>query len=135
MLDAHRHRTAAQTKRTEEDAEVNVFRFADVLGPNFTKENCRSSPLSSTASAIRDPRLLAPPRITGIARGLSKPARAFTASPGLKEGVANKDGTYNASYTSGHSTFGATCAIILGDMVPEKRAELFARAGSSGRTA
>jgi acid phosphatase (class A) len=31
------------------------------------------------------------------------------------------------SYPSGHSTFGTVCAILLADMVPEKRAELFAR--------
>jgi acid phosphatase (class A) len=32
------------------------------------------------------------------------------------------------SYPSGHATFGTVCAILLADMVPEKRRELFARA-------
>jgi acid phosphatase (class A) len=31
------------------------------------------------------------------------------------------------SYPSGHSAFGTVCTILLADMVPEKRAELFAR--------
>jgi acid phosphatase (class A) len=31
------------------------------------------------------------------------------------------------SYPSGHATFGTVCAILLADMVPEKRRELFAR--------
>lgn len=33
-----------------------------------------------------------------------------------------------SSYPSGHATFGTICAILLADMVPEKRRELFARA-------
>lgn len=34
----------------------------------------------------------------------------------------------NSSYPSGHATFGTLCAIFLAQMVPEKQAELFARA-------
>jgi acid phosphatase (class A) len=33
----------------------------------------------------------------------------------------------HSSYPSGHSAFGTVCAILLADMVPEKRAALFAR--------
>jgi acid phosphatase (class A) len=33
----------------------------------------------------------------------------------------------HSSYPSGHATFGTVCAILLADMVPEKRAVLFAR--------
>lgn len=33
----------------------------------------------------------------------------------------------HSSYPSGHSTFGTVCAILLADMVPEKRDALFAR--------
>jgi acid phosphatase (class A) len=33
----------------------------------------------------------------------------------------------HSSYPSGHATFGTVCAILLADMVPEKRAALFAR--------
>lgn len=133
MLDAQRHRTAAQTKRTEEDAEINVFRFADVLGPNFTKENLPK--LTAFFDRVRH----SESPIVGAAKDYWHRPRPFEASarihpsPGLKEGVANNDGTYNASYPSGHSTFGATCAIILGDMVPEKRAELFARGWEFGQ--
>jgi acid phosphatase (class A) len=34
----------------------------------------------------------------------------------------------HSSYPSGHSTFGTVCAILLAEMVPEKRAALFERA-------
>jgi len=38
------------------------------------------------------------------------------------------------SYPSGHATFGTVCAILLANMVPEKRRELFARAQDYGRS-
>jgi len=38
------------------------------------------------------------------------------------------------SYPSGHATFGTICAILLADVVPEKRAELFARARQYGES-
>lgn len=38
------------------------------------------------------------------------------------------------SYPSGHATFGTVCAILLSDMVPEKRRELFARAQDYGHS-
>lgn len=41
---------------------------------------------------------------------------------------------YSYSYPSGHSTFGAMTAILLSDMVPEKRAELYARGWQFGES-
>lgn len=38
------------------------------------------------------------------------------------------------SYPSGHATFGTVCAILLADMVPEKRRELFARGQDYGHS-
>ena len=37
------------------------------------------------------------------------------------------DDLAHSSYPSGHSTFGTLCSILLAEMVPEKRAALFAR--------
>jgi acid phosphatase (class A) len=37
------------------------------------------------------------------------------------------DDLVHSSYPSGHTTFGTLCAILLAEMVPEKRAALFAR--------
>jgi acid phosphatase (class A) len=42
-----------------------------------------------------------------------------------KEKAANE--LAHSSYPSGHATFGTVCAILLADMVPEKREALFAR--------
>lgn len=41
---------------------------------------------------------------------------------------------YSYSYPSGHSTFGAMTAILLSYMVPEKRAELYARGWQFGES-
>lgn len=41
---------------------------------------------------------------------------------------------YSYSYPSGHSTFGAMTAILLSDMVPEKRGELYARGWQFGES-
>ena len=38
------------------------------------------------------------------------------------------------SYPSGHATFGTVCAILLAEMVPEKRRELFARRQDYGHS-
>jgi acid phosphatase (class A) len=43
------------------------------------------------------------------------------------EAEARKQGD-NTSYPSGHATFGTACGILLAEMFPEKRGELFARA-------
>lgn len=41
---------------------------------------------------------------------------------------------FNASYPSGHAAYGMACAILLSAVVPEKRAELFARARQYGES-
>jgi acid phosphatase (class A) len=133
MLDAQRHRTAAQTAQVEADAQITVFRFADVLGPNFTKDKLPK--LTAFFDRVRH----SESPIVGAVKDYWHRSRPFEAdarihpAPGLQEGVTNKDGTYNASYPSGHSTFGATCAILLAQMVPEKRSELFARGWEFGQ--
>ena len=132
MLDIQRHRTAAQAARAREDGDVSVFRFADVLGPSFAKDKLPK--LAAFFDGVRH----SESGPVGTVKDYWHRPRPFEADahihpiPELKAGVANKDGTYNASYPSGHSTFGATCAIILSEMVPEKRAALFARGWEFG---
>jgi acid phosphatase (class A) len=56
-------------------------------------------------------------------------ARRIDMGAGATAGAAS--GTVDlahSSYPSGHSTFGTVCAILLADMVPERRAALFERA-------
>ncbi len=134
MLDAQRHRTPADVKTVTADGEVAVFRFADVLGPNFTKDK-----LPKLAAFFDRVENTESPTYTAVKNHWQRP-RPFVASaqvhavPELKEGVYNKDKhTYSFSFPSGHSTFGATYAILLSQMVPEKRAELFTRGWEYGQ--
>ena len=127
LLDLQHHRTPAQAARALADGDVTVFRFADVLGPNFAKD--KLPVLAAFFDRVRHTESA----FVGPAKDYWARPRPFEADkrihpiPQLKEGVTNKDGTFNHSYPGGHATFGASCAIILSNMVPEKRAELFAR--------
>ncbi len=133
MLEAQRHRTRAEAARADADAEISVFRFADVLGPNFTKDN-----LPKLAAFIAKVRHSEVPAVTIVKDYWHRP-RPFVANMKIhptsvaEESTLNDDKhTYSYSFPSGHATFGATCAILLAQMLPEKRAELFARGWQFG---
>jgi acid phosphatase (class A) len=134
MLDAQRHRTPAEIKRVEADGEVSVFRFADVMGSDFTKDKLPR--LAAFFDRVQD----AESPLYGAVKNHWNRPRPFVAStrvhalPALKEGVYNQDKhAYSFSFPSGHSTFGATYAILLSQMVPEKQAELFTRGWQYGQ--
>jgi acid phosphatase (class A) len=154
VMAAQGTRTPAQAARAEADAKVDIFRFADVLGPQFLPDHV---PL--TAAFLRKVR-----RETGAVMNIAKDCwerpRPFVVDgalhpPGtIGEDTRNPSGAdngphaargpgspcaplqpkpaYTYSYPSGHSTFGVTTAILLAAMVPEKREELFARGWEYG---
>ncbi len=59
------------------------------------------------------------PRTSSSGRG------PFLIEPRLSP-VVSKPPTY--SYPSGHSSWALVCGIVLADMIPERRAQIFARA-------
>lgn len=67
---------------------------------------------------------------------LQRPGAKNTAphGPGSPCPALNPSPQYSYSYPSGHSTFGAMTAILLSDMVPEKRTELYARGWQFGES-
>ena len=67
---------------------------------------------------------------------LARPGDKNTAphGPGSACPALGPSPQYSYSYPSGHSTFGAMTAILLSDMVPEKRAELYARGWQFGES-
>jgi acid phosphatase (class A) len=111
-------RTPEMVARAQADAEENVWRFADVLGPKFTKEALPKTDaffarVAETEGAVVDP-----------AKDVWKRPRPHLLSNLVKPAVPlSKSG----SYPSGHATVGTLMAIVLSNMVPEKRAELMAR--------
>lgn len=119
-------RTPAEVRRAQQDASLSIFRFADALGdlPAFNPQR-----LPLTAELFR--------RVVHAESLFMDPAkdafgrpRPFLTEPRLSPIVARPA---SASYPSGHATFAVASAIVLADMVPERRAQIFARADEYGR--
>jgi acid phosphatase (class A) len=124
VLEVQRARTPAEVARAQADQLVSVFRFADVLGEKFSAEN-----LPKTAALVK--------RVTGEgnlawdeAKRHWKRPRPFLANPEVQPVV---DRPASFSYPSGHSACAWLWASVLGQMVPEKRGELYTRAREYGR--
>jgi acid phosphatase (class A) len=121
MLAVQQKRSDAQSKRAVADAEATIYRFADALGnpPGFTPNN-----LPKTEAMIA--RII---RVHGALIGAAKRAygrpRPFLLEPKLMPLLEKPT---DGAYPSGHSTYARWVALILGDMVPEKRNELITRA-------
>jgi acid phosphatase (class A) len=119
MLDAQQSRTAADVASAQADAEVSVFRFADVIGAGFSAKN-----LPFTAQFFGRVRAAESPPVKAAKRFFSRP-RPFVADLEIHP-IVNEPP--DKSYPSGHSTFSYTVAIILANMLPEKAVAIFARA-------
>ncbi|HUY18871.1 MAG TPA: phosphatase PAP2 family protein [Candidatus Binataceae bacterium] len=120
VLEAQRHRTLTEIESARADAQLSVFRFADVMGPRFKPQNL---PFMTTFFA----------RVTAAGEHAIAPAKKYFDRPRphvadheITPLVGNMNG-YN-SYPSGHATFAYETAILLAAMVPEKSAAIFARA-------
>jgi acid phosphatase (class A) len=103
-------RTPADEARAAADAHRSVFVFSGVLGPNFSADGV---PLAAALfkHAGND---------TEIFVDEAKAHFARPRPPGAPE--------THGSYPSGHAAFAACTAILLSQMVPEKREAIFARA-------
>ncbi|TPJ39563.1 phosphatase PAP2 family protein [Mesorhizobium sp. B2-5-4] len=112
-------RTPEMEARAIADAEENVWRFADVMGPNFNKDKLPKfsaffDRVVETEGAVVDP-----------AKDVWKRPRPHQLSDLVKPVVKLSS---SGSWPSGHATVGTMMGIILADMVPERRAEIMARA-------
>lgn len=112
-------RTSEMVASAVADAEENVWRFADVMGPKFNKETLPKfsaffDRVVATEGAVVDP-----------AKDVWKRPRPHQLSDLVKPAVKLSN---SGSWPSGHATVGTMMGIILSDMVPEKRAEIMARA-------
>jgi acid phosphatase (class A) len=112
LLKIQATRTPDQVAQAQGDAELTVWRFADVLGPHFTKEALPKvaalfDRVVATEGAVVDP-----------AKDLWKRPRPHMVSAEIKPVVRL---TTSGSYPSGHATLGALMGILLAEMVPEKR--------------
>ena len=157
VLGAQKARTKAQADQVQADAKSSIYRFSDVLGPNFTEEKLPVTTaffkkVQKNLSAIADiskecfarPRPFVadshvhpPGNITDAIK--NDPKREQAAIALLPADAADRctkietPPDYSFSYPSGHSTFGTMTAIILSNMVPEKRAALYKRGWDYGQ--
>jgi acid phosphatase (class A) len=156
VLEAQRAASPERVKLAEDDAKVDINRFAFVLAPNFSFDGMPDV-VAFFRKVGRDTN-----RPVTIAKDCWERRRPFVADsrvhpPGkMQPETANRPGAavenvaphdpaslclpvepaqlYSYSYPSGHSTFGAMTAILLSNMVPEKQAELFARGWDYGQS-
>lgn len=137
----------------EADGEINLTRFANILGPKLKPETLpvvmgflgQASRSSGSIIGITkdcwlrprpfvtEPRLQPPGNLkasAGARRGAPRaPVPLGAGSPCVESGPASD---YSYAYPSGHSTWGAMTAMLLAEMIPEKRAELYARGWEYG---
>ena len=120
VLAVQAHRTPAEIAAAQADRLHNVFRFADVFGALFTPQQ-----LPRTAAYFA--------RVAAWDKGEVKAVKAFWRHPRpvlVSHAVhpLSQEQPDDWSYPSGHATLGYTEAVLLANMVPERRAAIFARA-------
>lgn len=121
LLKLQKERTEAQIAFARADMERTVFRFKDVLGESFTAAKLPLTAAFFTKAQRNADKILAP-----VKQHWNRP-RPYASNLDIDPCVEKPD---DASYPSGHSTFGTLTSILLANMVPEKQRQLYERAES-----
>lgn len=118
VLDWQARRSPAEADAAVADVEVSVFRYADVLGPWFSAER-----LPRTAELAVQ---LCRQSVRHVSRAKDhwRRERPYEVSAAVDPAIRNASG---AAYPSGHAACGQLWAIVLADLLPARRAEIFAR--------
>jgi acid phosphatase (class A) len=111
-------RTKDQIAYAQADVEVSVFRFKNVLGAKFTAEN-----LPLTAALFDKALKFSKDCVMPVKDFYNRP-RPYVCDPTVKPCLKLET---SPAYPSGHSTAGTLMAILLANMVPEKKTEIFKR--------
>lgn len=119
VLHAQENRTEAQVQRAIADNVLSIYRFEDVLGPNFKAENL---PVMNTfmEKAQADARAI----LIAAKNALQRPRPAAASKDVLALGGTPRLPT---AYPSGGVVYTTLAAVILAKMIPEKRFELSER--------
>jgi acid phosphatase (class A) len=112
-------RTDAQVKRAIADNILSIYRFDDVLGPKFKKEN-----LPVTDAFLERAQADARAILIAAKNALQRPRPALASKDVVALGGTPRLPT---AYPSGGVVFTTVTAIVLSKMVPEKRFELSER--------
>jgi acid phosphatase (class A) len=121
MLAIQAERTPARVALARADADASVFRFADALGSPAAFVPERLPRVAALfAEVLNDEGV-----VVGEAKDRFDRSRPCRVEPRLTPVLACPP---NASYPSGHAAFGFAAALVLADMLPEKRAAILERA-------
>lgn len=119
VLDVQKTRTPAQVERAVADNALSIYRFADVMGADFSAE--RFPQVDAFFKRVfNDSRIL----VLSSKDVWDRP-RPYVVSQDVQ--TVGERPKAPGSYPSGHAIFGYLSAIILANMVPEKAALLFER--------
>lgn len=121
VLKRQQNLTPQKIQSARDDACESVFRFQDVMGPEFTPDKLPFT------DGFFERVFYDSDREVKIAKEHFRRERPFVADPRVKRIVEQSP---NYSYPSGHSTFAYSAAILLADMVPEKAVAIFDRANA-----
>jgi acid phosphatase (class A) len=155
VLDAQRAaRVQHRVEHAIEDAKINCGHFADVLGAALDGASAAKALAFLNRAAQQGAALTGAPkrywhrqrpyvvsaRVERLADVSPNAPLAVTVRSAcgpnaqLPSRAAAEEALARVSYPSGHSAYGTVCAILLADMVPEKRAELFERGRDYGHS-
>jgi len=112
-------RTPEMEQAAIADVTEDVWRFSNVMGPKFAAADL------PVFSAFFDRVVATEGAVVDPAKDVWKRPRPHQLSDLVKPAVKLSN---SGSYPSGHATVGTLMGIVLSDMVPEKRAEIMARA-------
>jgi acid phosphatase (class A) len=116
-------RTPAQIKHAQEDdSEESIFSFADVMGPKFNKETLPLTALLS--SHVKNDEGV----IVNPAKNFFKRLRPYHLDGTLHSVCKTTTNREDYGYPSGHGVTGYLEALLLVQLVPEKRDAILARA-------
>jgi len=119
ILQKQATRTPEEVARIKEGAEhLNVWLFENVLGSWFAKKN-----LPVTAALLERVNATVYPVIESAKKYWSRP-RPFQQDSRIHPPI---DLPKNASYPSGHSTFGDLNALVLAELAPDLKDAILAR--------
>jgi len=126
LLRIQAERTSSEAELARRDAVRSIFRFAEALddAPGFERGR-----LPKTLALFHNVNVDETAVLAAGKREFARP-RPFAVEPRLAPIIARP---MSDSYPSGHSTWAYTTALVLADMVPERRAQLLARADQYAR--
>jgi acid phosphatase (class A) len=119
VIEAQATRTERQVERAIADNVLSIYRFDDVLGPKFKREN-----LPVTDAFIEKAEADARAILIAAKNALQRPRPAAASSDVFALGGTPRLPT---AYPSGGVVFTTVATIVLSKMIPEKRFELSER--------